>query len=73
MLHENSNVKPNKIFKKTPIQSGSIMWVSIFLFFICLDFCKIVIKPTMLYGVECLEIKRAYKQKIKVIEMRMLR
>ncbi|XP_059277511.1 uncharacterized protein LOC132031532 [Lycium ferocissimum] len=36
-------------------------------------FCRVVVRPTFLYGVECWPVKNAYVQKIKVAEMRMLR
>ncbi|KAK4372544.1 hypothetical protein RND71_007928 [Anisodus tanguticus] len=36
-------------------------------------FYRVVVKPTMLYGVECWPVKTSHIQKIKVAEMRMLR
>nr|XP_009783549.1 PREDICTED: uncharacterized protein LOC104232135 [Nicotiana sylvestris] len=36
-------------------------------------FYKVVVRPTMLYGVECWPVKNSHIQKIKVAEMRMLR
>ncbi|XP_070018740.1 uncharacterized protein [Nicotiana sylvestris] len=36
-------------------------------------FYKVVVRPTMLYGAECWPVKNIHVQKIKVVEMRMLR
>ncbi|XP_059285927.1 uncharacterized protein LOC132039467 [Lycium ferocissimum] len=36
-------------------------------------FYKVVVKPTMLYGMECWPVKKAHVQKMKVAEMQMLR
>ena len=36
-------------------------------------FCRTVIRPTMLYGVECWPMKRRHVQQISVAKMRMLR
>ncbi|XP_019255021.1 PREDICTED: uncharacterized protein LOC109233592 [Nicotiana attenuata] len=36
-------------------------------------FYKVVVRPTMLYGAECWPVKKSHVQKIKVVEMRMLR
>nr|XP_018632584.1 uncharacterized protein LOC104114455 [Nicotiana tomentosiformis] len=36
-------------------------------------FYKAVVRPTILYGVECCPVKKSHAQKMKVTEMRMLR
>jgi hypothetical protein len=36
-------------------------------------FYKTIIRPTMMYGVECWATKAQYIQKMSVVEMRMLR
>ncbi|XP_060183146.1 uncharacterized protein LOC132613111 [Lycium barbarum] len=36
-------------------------------------FYKVVVRPTMLYGVECWPVKKSHVQKMKVAEMRILR
>lgn len=36
-------------------------------------FCKIVVRPDMMYGAKCLVINKKEKIKIKIADMRMLR
>nr|XP_016490349.1 PREDICTED: uncharacterized protein LOC107810121 [Nicotiana tabacum] len=36
-------------------------------------FYKVVVRPTMLYGVECWPVKNSHTKKLKVAEMRILR
>lgn len=35
-------------------------------------FCRVVVRPTMLYGTKCWLVKNSHVQKIKIAEMRML-